>query len=105
MGRIRFPQTIVGLLLLWALYPGNPYGYYILLHWICCGAFAYLAVQAFASKREGWGWILGITAGVYNPIVRVPLTRDIWSAVNVVTIAISVLSIFVLPPTRREGDE
>lgn len=30
-------------MLLWALYPENPYGYYVLLRLVCCPIFAYLA--------------------------------------------------------------
>lgn len=83
-------------MLLWALNPGNPYGYYVLLRWVCCAVFGYLASQAFACKQQGWVWGLGLTAAVYNPIVPVHLTRDIWSVVNVFTIGIAVASIFAV---------
>jgi len=46
MKRIWVPQIIASVLLVWALNPENPYGYYILLRWVCCVAFAYLAYQA-----------------------------------------------------------
>jgi hypothetical protein len=96
MRRIWVPQLISILMLLWALNPDNPYGYYILLRWVTCGVFAYLAFQAFNQERQGWVWILGITAAVYNPIIRVHLTREIWSVLNVITIGIAVASIFVI---------
>jgi hypothetical protein len=83
-------------MLLWALHPDNPYGYYILLRWVCCGVFAYLAFKAFAQEQQGWAWVLGITAGVYNPIIRVHLTREIWSVVNIITIGIAVASVFAI---------
>ena len=83
-------------MLLWALNPDNSYGYYILLRWVCCGIFAYLAVHALEQGKEGWTWILGITAAIYNPIFRVSLNRELWSAVNVVTICIAAVSIFVV---------
>lgn len=94
MRKIWVPQIVVSCMLLWALNPGNPYGYYILLRWVCCGVFAYLAFQAFEHQRLAWIWILGITAGVYNPIVPVHLTREIWSVVNVITIGVAVASVF-----------
>ena len=93
---IWIPQAIVIPMLLWALIPANPYGYYILLRWVCCAAFVYLAIQAWNLERTGWVWILGVTAGVYNPIFRIHATREIWSIVNLVTIALAVASIFVL---------
>ena len=89
-------------MLLWALNPDNPYGYYILLRFVCCAAFAYLTLQALAQGKEGWPWILGVIAAVYNPFIRVPLNRELWSVVNVVTIGIAVASIFVLKSPMRE---
>lgn len=80
-------------MLLWALNPSNPYGYYILLRWISCAVFAYLAVQASARDLQGWTWILGVSAAIYNPLVPVHLTRVIWSIINVVTIGIVAASI------------
>ena len=88
-------------MLLWALNPENPYGYYLLLRWVCCGVFAFLALQALSREIHGWTWVLGITALVYNPFFRVHLTREIWSVVNVVTIMIAVSSIFRF---RRQDD-
>ena len=96
MRKVWLPQVVASLMLLWALNPRNPYGYYILLRWVCCGVFAYVAFQAFSREQRGWVWILGITAVIYNPILPVHLTREIWSLVNIVTIGITVTSIFGL---------
>jgi len=41
------PQAIAGAMLLWALYPENPYGYYVLLRWIVCPCFIYTGFQIF----------------------------------------------------------
>lgn len=100
MKRIWIPQVAVCAMLLWALNPANPYGYYILLRWVCCAVFAYLAVQSVKRKNEGWAWILGVTAAVYNPIVPVRLDRDTWSVVNLATIAIAAVSVVVLSGKR-----
>ncbi|HEV3259760.1 MAG TPA: DUF6804 family protein, partial [Gemmataceae bacterium] len=101
------PQLIVCLMLLWALKPDNRYGYYVLLRWACCAAFAYLAFQALAQGRQAWGWVLGVTAVAYNPIIPIHLTRNIWSTINVMTIGLAVASIFVLRTKgsrRRQSD-
>ena len=98
------PQVIISLMLLWALNPENPYGYYILLRWVCCAVFAYLAFQAFAKEKKGWVWVLGVTAAIYNPVIRIHLTREIWSIVNVVTIIIATASIFALKPKHTVED-
>ena len=90
-------------MLLWALNPENPYAYYVLLRWVCCAAFAYLAFQALAQGKRDWVWVLGTTAALYNPIIRVHLTRGIWSVVNVITIGIAVASIFTLKPQEQSN--
>ncbi len=100
MKRIWIPQAITGVMLLWALNPENPYGYYIVLRWVCCAAFTYLALKALAQGKEGWVWVLGVIAVIYNPIVRIHLTREIWSVVNIATVIIATLSVLVL---KRES--
>jgi len=95
MKRIWLPQIIACGMLLYALNPSNPYGYYILLRWVCCGIFAYLAFQMLDKKALGWALALGSLAVVHNPILRFHLTREIWSVVNVFTIFIALASIGV----------
>lgn len=96
MKRIWIPQAIAGVMLLWALNPENPYGYYILLRWVCCAAFTYLALKAHAQGKDGWVWVLGVMAVIYNPIIRIHLTREIWSVINIATLIPTVLSIYVV---------
>ena len=103
MNRTWIPQTIASLMLLWALNPANPYGYYMLLRFICCAIFAYLSVQAVARRKVGWAWILGVTAAIYNPFFLVALGRDLWCVVNIVTAGMAVTSIFGLMIEDRDG--
>ncbi|MEJ2061522.1 MAG: hypothetical protein P8Y64_13735 [Gammaproteobacteria bacterium] len=100
MKRTWQPQAIAIAMLLWAFYPGNPYGYYILLRWVCCGIFAYLAFQAYTEEDNRWMWVFGVIAAFYNPIIRVHLTRDLWEIINIVTIGISATSIYFLKPKQ-----
>lgn len=105
MKRIWIPQVIASIMLLWALNPDNPYGYYILLRWVCCGIFAFLAVRTYENKeKQGWVWVLGITAAVYNPIIRIHLTREIWSIINVITIGIAMVSVFGIKVKDGKSD-
>jgi hypothetical protein len=89
-------------MLLWALNPANPYAYYILLRWVCSAVFAFLALQASVGQQQGWVWLLGVTAAIYNPIIPVHLTREIWTVVNVVSIGIAVASIFAVKSADAE---
>jgi len=83
-------------MLLLALNPSNPYGYYTLLRWVICGIFAFLALRAHDEGKKEWVWLLGITAGVYNPLIPLHLGREIWLLANLVTIGVAIASIFKL---------
>jgi len=98
MKRIWIPQAISIPILLWALYPDNPYGYYRLLRVIVCAVFAYLCYATIKRKLEGWAWVLGVSAVIYNPIFSLHLTRGIWSVVNVVSVMILGLTIIIMNP-------
>lgn len=103
MRRLWLPQIVVSLMLLWALNPDNQYSYYILLRWVCCAVFAYLACHAADTAKRGCAWTLGVLALIYNPIIPVHLSREIWSVVNLVSIGAAVASIFCIP--RSQGPQ
>jgi hypothetical protein len=65
--------------------------------------FAYLTVQAYQQKRQGWVWVLGVTAALYNPIVPAHLGRDVWTLVNLATIAVAIASVFQLRRATAHG--
>ena len=93
MKRIWIPQTVISAFLLWALYPENPYGYYVFLRFITCLGFGYLTILHLDRERQWLTWTLGITAVVYNPFFSLHLGRDIWSIVNIATIVVAIISI------------
>ncbi len=93
MKRLWIPQSIAIVMLLLAFNPKNPYGYYILLRWVCCVVFAYLTYLAFEQKKQNLVWVFGFIAIIYNPVIRIHLTRDIWSIINIITIIIAGASI------------
>ena len=90
------PHEIIVVMLLWAVYPGNPYAYYTLLHWACCAYFAYLAFRANDLGKIEWVWILSFAAFIYNPVIPVHLNREIWSVVNIATAIAALISIRTL---------
>lgn len=99
---VWIPQAIASVMLLVALNPDNPYGYYTLLRWVVCGIFAYLAFVALEKEKTEWVWTLGIVAAVYNPFIKMHLGRELWSVVNLVTIVIGVASIAKLKGKENE---
>lgn len=90
------PQAVTIPLLLWALYPGNPDGYYLLLRLVVAPAFVYLAANAVSRKKPAGAWVFGFVALFYNPIIRFNPGRETWLLVNLLTAAISAASIFFL---------
>lgn len=69
----------------------NPYGYYILLRWISCPSFVYLALLSYERQAVPWVWIFGVLAGIYNPIFTTHLGREIWLVVNVASILLVII--------------
>jgi hypothetical protein len=74
-------------LILVALAP-LPYGYYVFLRIVFCIAAAYLAWSEHQEAKSINAWIVGlvILAILYNPLVPIHLTREIWSVINLATV-------------------
>ena len=89
----RVPQIAAIGLLLWALVPYNPYGYYVLLRLIVTGVCLLSAYQAHLRNNVGIMWLMIAFAVLYNPIVPVHLTREIWTVINLITVGALAVSI------------
>lgn len=103
--RTYIPQAIACVLLFVALIPSNPYAYYVFLRWVVCPIFAFLAVRAIEIERTHWAWVFGVSAALYNPILRVHLNREIWSVVNVASIILCIWAVFALKRKGGSGNE
>ena len=80
---LKIPFVTVAVLSLIALLP-MPYGYYTLLRIcvsICGGLTAYIDYNA--GRKDIWVWLCIAVAIIFNPIVPVHLSREIWSVLNV----------------------
>jgi len=76
------PSLIAGAILLAAL--GDwPYGYYIFLRFVVCGVSIYIAIMAYEWKRSWVSWIFGAIAILFNPIIPIHLTREIWQRIDI----------------------
>lgn len=72
--------------LLWAMQPGNPYGYYVFLRVVVCGeAFVFFSIFA-GEKREFLVMLFLGIAILYNPFFPVHLSREKWLVFDVATI-------------------
>jgi hypothetical protein len=88
-------QLITVALLFWAVAP-NPYDYYTLLRFIVCPVSAYAAYKSYKVGNGPWVWALGVSAVLFNPILKVHLQRETWSVLNVIFGLITLASIFAL---------
>jgi hypothetical protein len=80
---LKIPYIIITALSLIALAP-MPYGYYTLLKIAvtgCAGATAYLKYKN--SDRSLLLWACVIVAILFNPIIPIHLSREIWMALNI----------------------
>lgn len=67
-----------------------PYGYYKLLRLvvcICAGVLAYQSYQGADERVTAWVVGLFVLALLYNPIIPVHLTREIWLPINLASAA------------------
>jgi hypothetical protein len=72
----------VAALALFAALAEWPYGYYTLLRLVVCGAGAYTAFLMYEWRRTGLAWLFGFIAVVFNPVVTVHLSRDLWQVID-----------------------
>lgn len=79
-----------GLLVL-ALLPW-PYGYYNFLRLTVCAVAAWIAYTQWKQDDAVSGWVVALAATsiLYNPVVPIYLTREIWSVLNLLSAGVFV---------------
>lgn len=97
-------EAAIVILALVAFGKGNPYSFYIFLRWAACPLFGWIAWKAF-SKPGGTALVVlsSSLAILYNPFLRVGMSRDNWEIVNIVMIAVAIWSVlFSVKAARLE---
>lgn len=89
------PALIVAVMLLIAV-ADLPYGYYQLLRWTTCGVSIFIAFQAYKMRKAWVTWLFGLIALLFNPIIPIHLTKEIWRPIDLAIAAIFGLSILFL---------
>ncbi len=74
---------ISAILLFWAL-DKHPYGYYNILRIMVCGTSAFCAYLFSEIENKAMVWIAGIIAILFNPIIPVHLSKEIWGPIDVI---------------------
>lgn len=75
---IKWICVISGILLLLGIPTGWPYDYYILLRWVIFISSAIIAYNFYNSKLQGWAFVFGAIAVLFNPIYPFYLSKSTW---------------------------
>ena len=95
---------ISAILLFGALLEGWPYGYFTLLRFVVFIASGYIAYNAYRlSNKEFWMYSFGLLTILFNPIVPIHLSRDMWVVIDLVVGVFMIISIFKLKFKQDEN--
>lgn len=95
------PAIIAAAMLLLALAPW-PYGYYQLLRFVVCGVSVYIASMAYQWQRFWATYLFGFIALLFNPLIPIHLTREIWQPIDVICALLFVIVAMLLQKPAEE---
>ncbi len=100
-------SIIAGILLILAIPPLWPYGYYILLRWTITGSALILAYSFYESKVVHWALVFGGIAFLFNPIFPIYLDKQTWVIIDLIVSITFFVSSGVIRKTnpKRKGVE
>jgi len=88
-------SLIPAALLVIAVLPIKNYDYYILLRWVVCIIGGYFAIQALDFEKNVWAVTMGIIAILFNPVIPIHLTKEIWRPIDIGCAILFIINIFV----------
>jgi len=69
-----------------------PYGYYQLLRWLIAGTAVFLIFIASELEKRAWIWIIAAIAILFNPIIPIYLSKEIWVVIDFIAAIIFFVS-------------
>lgn len=91
------PLVASVVMLLMAVGGDWPYGFYQLLRMVVCGAGIYVVIQT-SKHLSYWPWIMGGIAVLFNPLLPVSFTREVWRPID---FAVAVIFVIALVQLRQ----
>jgi len=82
-----------------------PYGYYQLLRWITCAAAVFVAFTAYQWQKIWAVWVFGFVAVLFNPLVPIHLSREIWQPIDAGCALLFFVIAFVLKKPTEERQQ
>jgi len=98
------PALISALMLFGALERWS-YGYYQLLRFVVCGVSAYVAYLAYNWQKIWSVWLFGFIALLFNPLIVIHLSRELWQPIDFVCAVLFIIVTFVLKKPEEEKQE
>ena len=100
---VKYKNIIAGIsvLMLFLAIPKLPYGYYTLLRWVVTISALFSAWVANNSEDKFWVFLMGGIAILFNPIIPVHLTKEIWVIIDLIVAILFLVSIFKIEPKRQ----
>jgi len=85
---------IIAIILLSIALFKNPYSYYISMRWLLSISFGILIYFYSVDKNYIFQGLFVVLLVIYNPLLPIHSTREIWTIINIVTIALIAVSFF-----------
>ncbi len=98
------PSLIAAIMLILSL-ASWPYGYYQLLRWITCGAGVYVACIGYNWQKTWVSWVFGFVAVLFNPLIPIHLSREIWQPIDAVCALLFFAIAFILKKPAEEKQQ
>jgi hypothetical protein len=97
------PAIIAAVMLLGSL-ADWPYGYYQLLRFVVCGVSVYVAYTAHTWHKMWAVWLFGPIALLFNPLVPIHLSREIWQLIDVICAIIFLMFGFIVKEMENKNE-
>lgn len=97
---IKYLCVACGVLLLIAIPNWLPYGFYTLLRWIISISSIYVAIEFNKSQLQGWTYVFGALALLFNPIFPFYLTKSNWVTIDFISAIIFFISAYSVKKTK-----
>ena len=68
---------------------------------ITCAVSVVVAVFSYHAERMWAVWLLGFVAVLFNPLVPIHLTREIWVVIDMIVATFFAVSVFLLKPKGK----
>ena len=92
----KTPIILSIIILLLAIPSGWPYGFYTFLRFLVCGTSVYVVIFSHENKRKFWFWVFITIAVLFNPLIPIHLSKDIWVVLDLLIAIVLGSSLFLL---------